>query len=385
MFSFSHRPSWLSSLTAAFIVGLTTLLSGCGGGGTDPVEQSATMSVVPGSAVVYAYADVPTTLTIRNGVGPYNVYSDNAAVINFNQATMPAGLVPDQFITLGGPAGQYGRVENVDADTIVILTVRDSKGTQVNVPVTVKPSSLNESLTVTGTTTTGGTQPGVVSSGTQGTVTVRATNIHGGVIEGHQVRFDNVKGAYSFICPAGSGNVCSADGLSVTTVTDRNGDATVLIKANVNAPTQYATVRATDLVSGHSLTRQFVIAGAVLSALPTTVTWTFTGRADDPTTPADETITFGDVCTAPADPVAITDYTIYGGTPPYTATTSSPSIAVLAAAGSTTFGNTATVADSGGTFRAAAACSATGDATITIRDSAGAIITVTFKVEFKTS
>lgn len=357
-----QRSSWFSSIAAIAILGLTTLLSGCGGGGA---TSSATLplAVVPDAAVAYAYSDTPTSLMIRGGTKPFNVYSSNTAVISFNPVTMPGGNVPDETIILGSPTGNYGRVNNVNDDTEVTLTIRDADGTQVKVIVTVKPSSLNDSLTIT--------DP--LNAGTQGNASVRATTVTGGPVVGHPIRFHVVDqgAAYGFICnpTLGGCSVIETDAagrvITVETTTDANGDAFAVTRADVGAATQYATISATDMVTGHVLRKQFVIAGLALAALPSSVTWTITD--------SDTTAGVSYSCVG-----AATSFYVYGGTPPYTITSTAPSIVTVGGAATTT------VNASGGTFVAQAACGAEGDANLVITDAAGAILTnITFKVVFK--
>ncbi|MBU0592218.1 MAG: hypothetical protein KKH74_00625 [Gammaproteobacteria bacterium] len=403
MFNITQRLSWFPSLATAAILGLMTLLSGCGGGGASS-ELDLPMTVVPASAVVYAYADTPTVLTIRDGKKPFNVYSSNPAIITFNPATMPQGLVPDEFITLEGPTGAYGRVNNVDVDTLVTLTIRDAEGTQFNVVVTVKPSSLNTTLTITGAdsggTCTGGENQ--ICSGTQGTASVRATTITGAPVIGRQITFrvTDQGAAWQFVCNVTLGDctpTTDASGrvIALTTTTDRNGDAFAVMRADVNAPTQFATISATDLVSGHQLRKQFVISGAALAALPASATWNIgtgngdlvfdangvdniAGNADD------ETSGGCDPVPANGNTGATTGFYVYGGTPPYTITSTTPSVGSLSATSTGTYGATTTVATSGSQFFARAMCTAEGTTNIVITDSVGAILsTVTFVVDIK--
>lgn len=330
MFNTAHRLSWFSSLATAAFLGLMTLLSGCGGGGATTPEQAQQMTVVPGSAIVYAYADTQTVLTVRAGKKPFNVYSSNTAIISFNNATMPGGKVPDEAIVLEGPTGNYGRVNNVDIETSVVLTVRDADGVQVQVTVKVEPSSLNNSLTVTSVSSTGTAQT-FINSGQQGQASVQATTITGGPVSGHKVRFRVMdQGAkYGFVCNQSLGDclVIETDSagraINVETTTDRNGNAFAVIKVDVNAPTQFATISATDLVTGHVLRKQFMIAGTALATLGSG-TWTITlpirgdlngdGDTTDPTE-SDK------MC---PDTVVYSSYFIYGGTPPYKVASTSP-------------------------------------------------------------
>lgn len=388
----TQRLSWVSSLATAAVLGLATLLSGCGGGGASP-STTLPMSVVPASAVVYAYADTPTTLTIRSGKKPFNVYSSNTAIISFNSATMPEGRVPDESILLEGPTGNYGRVSNVDADTDVTLTIRDADGTQVSVVVTVKPSSLNSSLTVT--------DP--LNSGTQGSASVKATTITGGPVVGHKVRFrvTDQGASYGFVCNQTLGDCLAietdASGrvITVETTTDRNGDAFAVIRADVGAPTQFATISATDQTTGHVIRKQFTIAGQDLSALPTTATWNIgTGNGDlvfvalgaDGIAGTADDETSGGCSPVPANgnTGATTGFYVYGGTPPYTITSTTPSVGSVSSTSTGTYGATTTVQTSGSQFFARAMCTAEGTANIVIMDAVGKVLsTITFVVDIK--
>lgn len=373
MFTNASRPSWLSSLSTVVLLGFITLLSGCGGGGASSSNNPA-MSVVPAAVTVYAYADTPTTLIIRGGVKPFNVYSANPAIISFNGTTMPGGLVPDETITLGGPTGQYGIVNNVDVATPVKLTVRGADGAQVDVIVTVNPSSLNTSLTITGDATgsicAGG--DGVLCSGSQGTASVRATTVTGGAVAGHKIRFRIMdQGAtYGFVCNQSLGDCLAIETdskghiINLETTTDSNGDALAVLRADVGASTQYATISATDQATGQVLRKQFAIVGQALAVLPTTATWTIT---DSDPTPAHSYN-----CTG-----AATSFYVYGGTPPYTITSTVPSIVTVDG------GTTTTVTGSGGTFIAQAACGAEGTANLVVMDATGTVLsTITFVVKF---
>lgn len=376
------RSSWLSSLATASFLGLMALLSGCGGGSGSSQDKQA-LSVVPGSATVYAYADTPTILTIRGGVGPFNVYSDNPSVISFNNTTMPGGAVTNETIILEGPSGQYGRVNNVpynstgmvDANgtttgavpTVVNLTVRDSEGTQVAVPVAVMPSTLNNTLTITGKNpTTSAVTAGAVYSGNQGFVSVVASSVVGGALVGHRVRFDVVQGAYQLGCDTGTaGASCSTakDGsgriVSVTTTTDMNGVARAVITVDSSATTQIGLVRATDLDSGHTQTGQFAIVGSSLVVVPASVTIVNPTSAVAGTT----------ACKAGATAT----YTIYGGIPPYKISTASgDGIATLSTTAVSASGGTFTATTVGGTITVGPPASTTGacgTATFSVMDS----------------
>lgn len=392
-------------MLAAVFLGLMTLLSGCGGGGTSPSQQQP-MYVLPDAVTVYAYSSEPTRLTIRNGKKPFHVVSSNSAVISFNSATMVNGTVPDEYIDLGGPTGQFGRVNNVDSDTTVTLTIYDADNQQIQVPVVVKPSSLNDTLMIDGTPVAGSTSGGMVTgtttypyvnSGTQATASVRATTITGGPVMGHKIRFRVMdQGArYGFICNQSLGDCLAIETdslghvITVETTTDRNGDAFAVLKTDSNLSTQYATIAAIDQVTGHTLRGQFAIVGQGLTVLPST--W----DVPDSLAAVVATNTMG--VAGGRCPAAARNFSIFGGFPPYTIYINDPLIATITGASAS---NTAVVYESGDTFTISALGGSNivtwilplplgaevptpapllscGTATFTVRDAAGTTSTIT--------
>ncbi len=125
----------------------------------------------------------------------------------------------------------------------------------------------------------------------------------GGVpVPGRQVRFDVVDGDFAIQ----SNNPGAPLVPTLTVVSDGNGVATVFIQANLGAPTQPATIRATELTTGNQVNGQFtIVQQTALSVLP-----------------PDATIT------APDNTGCINGfsvvYTVFGGTPPYSASSSIP-------------------------------------------------------------
>jgi hypothetical protein len=102
---------------------------------------------------------------------------------------------------------------------------------------------------------------------------------------------------------------------SLIVVSDTNGVASVIIRANPGAASQYAQLTVTDLTSGQQRTLNFVIqqvidGSAILSVVPDTVT--ITGA-------------FVNQCSAGFT----TNYFIYGGTPPYRITSTFPNSITL--------------------------------------------------------
>ncbi len=274
---------WLPSLAGFAAVAGTLVLAGCGGGSGAPnnfFDQFVT--VTPSTAT--AYSGMPTTLNINGGSGPFQVTSSNSAVL-------PVSVSGRTVILNAG---------NVAADTAVTVTVKDVgpliNQTEITVPVTVRAAPLLNSFTITPNLTDCGT---ALCSGQTATASVTVRGPEGGLLGGRPVRFDVIGSAYSIV----TNNPAQPLANSLTVLSDSNGVASVILKANTNAPTQVAQMSVTDLTSGQTLIGNFTVVqitdgSAILSVVPSTaqITGPFKGRC--------------------SSGVAV-DYFIYGGTPPY--------------------------------------------------------------------
>jgi hypothetical protein len=283
--------TWLRPFAGLTALAAMLALSACGGGSGAPNNPylppgniAGPLTVLPSTAT--AYSGNPSTLTVSGGTPPYSVFSSNPAILPVTQAVAGSTI-------LLLPA-------NVGAGTTVQITVQDAVGLVASAAVLVNPAPLLPNLiTVLPNGDCSGTNN--LCSGGTGTASVVVTGPTGGGIPGRQVRFDVITGSYAIQ----STNPALPLVNSWTVVTDANGNASVGIVVNVNAVTQIATIRATDITTGNEVTGNFTIqqvtdGSAVLSVIPNGVT-TITG----PTTTT---------CSAGAD-VA---YYIFGGTPPYT-------------------------------------------------------------------
>jgi hypothetical protein len=295
--------------------------------------------VLPSTATVYA--NQPVTLTILGGAGPYQAFSSNGSVLPVTR-----NVVGDQVVL--APA-------NVDADTTVTITIVDSTNASVTATITVKPAPLLNTLTVSPTPATPGTGCGTaVCAGQTASATVTVKNAAGAGVQGRAVRFEVVQGNYQFITSGPGLPETLANSITVTT--DQAGVAVVRLRADVNAPTQVALIRATELTSGNVLNATFVIAqftdgAGTLTAIPTT--WTVTGP-DSSNCAANTPVT----------------YYIFGGTPPYRIQSTLPGFANIVPS---------VVQTNGGGFTAiltGTVCAPSPGAQITITDATGRTIAV---------
>ena len=318
-----------------------------------PAPIASALVVTPTSLNIYSGAS--SRIVINSGVGPFQVFSTDAAVLPVTQA------VSGNAITLNAAT--------VSVDTIVTLTVRDAAAQTATIAVTVKPSPVLGviSITPSSNTTCGGAAANTldraaICSGESGiaSITVRSAL---SVLPSRQVRFEVVQGAFNFVVDQ-SGAVLAK---TITIVTDQNGKADVVIRTDAGVPSQAALIRATDITSGNRVDGAFTIVqatsgSAILSVLPPT----HSARGG-----------FVEECLALSG-----DYIIFGGTAPYAVTSGLPSLGVLSTA--TTSGQVVNVAAQGGVFRFTSNYVASGctgfTVPITIADAAGRITSVTFVV-----
>lgn len=292
-----HRlTAWLRPLlTLAAMAGVLSLAA-CGGGNGSPASMAGggtvtPLSITPNTATVYS--GNPATFVIAGGKPPYTAISSDQSAL-----PLVGGATGGTLVVVPG---------NVGADTAVTLTVRDSSGANTSATVTVRPALLlPASITITGNPNCGGSGA-TLCSGQDGTASVRLLGPAGAPLAGRDVRFDVIQGNFGLSSTAPGQPVVN----SLTVTTDQNGNAAVRIVVPSTAPTQFATLRATDVTGGSSVVAQFTISqfvngNSVLSVIPTGTT-TFTGPDS-----AD--------CSAGASAT----FYVFGGTPPYTIATNFP-------------------------------------------------------------
>jgi len=155
----------LMSRFSFFPLVVAAALSGCGENttsrGNETLEGAEPLVMSPANAV--AYNGSPVSLYITGGTRPYTITSSNSAVISVPNSVSGSTVVFD--------------ANNVAADTPVSLDVLDAKGVRASSSITVKPSVINQTLTVTPDPATPGTGCGTaVCSGMMGLVTVQLKN-----------------------------------------------------------------------------------------------------------------------------------------------------------------------------------------------------------------
>jgi hypothetical protein len=293
---FSSTGSWAKRAAIGAIFGaIGAMLSSCGGGGVSSTTAATPvvipLQVLPASATVFP--GVPTDFSVSGGTPPYTTFTDNNVVISAPPITGSTGS-GFKFTVIA---------QNVNADTPVNVTVRDVVGATLQAGLTVKPTTLNNTVTITPIAPTGTGCAGLCSGG-DADVTVTAI-LNGVTLANRAIRFSVFQGDFRFVTPGTNVLVTT-----ITLNTDEVGVARARIQATVTAPTQSATLTTTDTQTGLVRSTNFVIAQAtsgvgILSTLPSGST-TFTGAKPG----------VGIAAQCPSG--GIVDMYIFGGTPPYT-------------------------------------------------------------------
>jgi hypothetical protein len=292
-------------LTLIVAIGLISGLSACGSGAvgappdTTPVATTP-LAVSPSAADLFP--DVPATFTITGGKPGYSAFSSNSVAL-----PVTATLAGATFTVIPGP---------VTSETAVDITVRDTANASASAKATVKPSTLINQITFAPSAPTATGCGTALCSGNDAQVVVKAA-LNGVALRSRQIRFDAFQGNFQIITPGTNVLVNS-----LVAGTDDQGEATVTVKATAGAPTQVAILQITDVSGGQTRRYSFnlvqQISGVgVLSTLPSesVVIKGAPGIA-------------GTLDGAGKCPVAAqVDYLIFGGTLPYSVTSSRPDIA----------------------------------------------------------
>lgn len=328
--------AWLRPLLTLVAMAGVLSLAACGGGNGAPSQNNGgtavPLSITPNTATVYS--GNPSTFLISGGKAPYTVISSD-------QSALPvvSTLNGNTLVVVPG---------NVGADTSVTLNVRDSNAQTTSATVTVRPALLlPASITITGNPNCG-SSGATLCSGQDGSATVQLLGPAGAPLAGRDVRFDVVQGDFGLSSTAPGQPVVN----SLTVTTDQNGNAAVRIVVPTTAATQIATLRATDVTGGSSVTGQFTIAqfvdgSSVLSVIPTGTT-TFTGPDN-----------------AHCASGTSANFFIFGGTPPYTVSTNFPQVLSISGAPVLRSGGAFTVTTNGNCFE---------NATFAITDATGRVL-----------
>ena len=320
------------------------VVAACGGGGASQnPNQGGAVSLLPATGTVYA--GVPFTFTVSGGLRPYSLTSSEPGILS-----VPQSINSFSFdVVAANPGVVDTGLQPGDLPVRTVnVTARDATGGVATSVVKVAQNFLTGyglSFSSNCPTPTGATTTPDACAG--GDTIVNLLAVSNGALHGNEAfRSDVVSGNFQFNTPGGRAN-------SVTVVSDHNGAASASFHVPSGVPSQVAVLRVTEVATGVTTDRAFVISqqgpSGTLTAVPSTIT--FTGNL---------TTDCG---------VGSSDFLVFDGVAPYTATSSNPRIGVAPAQSSTNPGRfTVTV---GGT---APPC-ATG--TVIVQDGTGSRTTVT--------
>lgn len=282
------------------------------------------------------YSGLPTTFILSGGTGSYIVTSSN-------QAILP--------ISGGVTGGSVTLVPNpVTADTPVTLTARDTgSAAPVTATVTVRPGTVNNTVTITPSATQSSACGAAICSG--GDAEVRVTLSQGNIpLAARGVSFQVVSGDFRIIV-SGFGVTPEVLAPSADTLTDEQGVARMRIRVLTEALAQTALIQVTDLGTGAFQRRSFTISqsgNATLAAIPNQISFTGPNNLS---------------CASGLG----ADVVVFGGRPPYQITQPGSVASVIPSV----------VTASGGRFTVTANGGCADNASIGIVDSVGATASVT--------
>ena len=351
--NFSGRLAWVAGGVG---LALTLALAGCGGSKSTPAAATTTLSAGP--TTFSAFGNTVNTVTITGGTGPYTVRSSDANTI----------AVPTQVT---GPTIPI-TPKNVLANTVVTLTVTDSAAATSIVTVTVVPATITTPLiavtpaagSVCARENNAAVSAATLCAGEMASASVFLKDANGAILANRDVRFEVLTFGGS-LAPKPDSSVFARIS---TVTTDATGKATVALKADVEATSEAAFLRATDVVSTHRVDTWF------------TVLKQTSGVSDLSIVPATGGFTayYTNEC-----PLIRREYGVNGGKPPYAVTLPAANTLVLNnGTADAAPGAGVTLANAGARFTALSADSATvctsASTLITVTDSLGAVVTANF-------
>lgn len=344
---------------AAGAAALCATLAGCGGSSsTDTAVSTSTLLASP--AKFAAFGDTPNVVGISGGTGPFTVTSSDPVLVPVTLAVNGASFT---FTP-----------KNVQTETVVTLTVKDSKGATSPVAVTVTPATIPAGkITVVGAANSVcavENNPAItlvtICQSETGTASVTLRDSTGAVLANREVLFEALSTGAAFAEKADS----AAFARVATVNTDANGVATVALRGDVEAVSEAALLRATDKVSTHRVDTWITVLKQTSGASALGIVPASAGLIGY----------YTNECT----PV-VREYGIHGGKAPYTVTLPAGStLAVRALTIASSSNSLETTVDApGGRFvvtQPATTTCATSSTLMTVTDALGAKSTATFTV-----
>ncbi|MGE0356539.1 MAG: hypothetical protein AB7P08_06450 [Burkholderiales bacterium] len=290
----------LSKLPVALVAAGALILSSCGGGGaTSSPNSSGALQLLPAALTVYA--GVPYTANIVGGRAPYLVTSNEPTLIPLNFTISGNSF---DFVARNPGVVDVGLDPDEVPRRTVTIEVRDSAGVTVFGTYNVLQNfftGYRESYSSTCATAGAGAAPPQACSGTDSIVTLFPVS-NGTLYGDREFQLDRVRGDYSFVEPDPVTVPQLVNRIRVRT--DQTGKALVRLRVTAAAPTQLATYKLTDILTGVTTDLVFLIVQQdvvdTITLLPDTLT--FTGALNTQ-------------CGS-----GTADVFVFGGTPPYSVT-----------------------------------------------------------------
>lgn len=303
-----------SKLLAALLVAASSvLMSSCGGGGAASTPEGGVLTVQPNPGT--AYAGIPFTLSVIGGRAPYFLGSSEPSIfpVPATTSTNIMEILPQQpgVIDTGLQAGEVPR-------RAVVINARDSNGLISSATLSVLQNFLvGYGVSYSSNCPAAAAAAGATAGATQAcpgneTAIVMSPTFNGQLRGNALIRFERIRGDFTFF-QCGTNPTLGVN--AITQNTDHTGLARVCIFVPQNAPTQFAAYRIIDVATGVYADQIFQINAAVigsptLTTLPNTVSLTGTnGRCG----------------------TGSSDFLVFGGSPPYTASSTNPQVIVAPA------------------------------------------------------
>ena len=338
---------------------LCAALVGCGGSSSS--ETPASTNVLLASPAKFAaFGDTPNVIGISGGTGPYTVTSSDPVLV-------PVTLAIDGASFTFTP-------KNVQTDTVVTLTVKDSKGATSPVAVTVTPATIPAGkITVVGAANSvcaiennSAITTATICQSETGTASVTLRDSTGAVLANRAVLFEALSTGAAFAEKADSAVFARL----ATVNTDANGVATVALRGDVEAVSEAALLRATDKVSTHRVDTWITVLKQTSGVSALSIVPASGGLIGYYTNECSE---------------VVREYGVHGGKAPYTVTLPAGSTLAVRALTISTSSNLlqTTVDAAGGRFvvtQPATTTCPTSSILMTVTDALGATSTASFTV-----
>ena len=337
---------------------LCAALVGCGGSSSSETPVSSS-TLLASPAKFAAFGDTPNVIGISGGTGPYTVTSSDPVLV-------PVTLAIDGASFTFTP-------KNVQTDTVVTLTVKDSKGATSPVAVTVTPATIPAGkITVVGAANSvcaiennSAITTATICQSETGTASVTLRDSTGAVLANRAVLFEALSTGAAFAEKADSAVFARL----ATVNTDANGVATVALRGDVEAVSEAALLRATDKVSTHRVDTWITVLKQTSGVSALSIVPASGGLIGYYTNECSE---------------VVREYGVHGGKAPYTVTLPAGNTLILAANGVESLAGAATtVAAAGARFtvkQPATTTCPTSSTLMTVTDALGATSTASFTV-----